>query len=197
MRLLAFSDLHGAHRRAAELVVAAKDADLVIGAGDFCNMRRGLDDALGLLAGIKAPLITVPGNAESAAELEAAKLPNMMVLHGQDTKVQGLHIVGIGGGIPVTPFGDWSFDVTEAAAETLLAPFETADILISHSPPKSVADITSAGASVGSVTVRDWVEKVQPRWVFCGHIHDSWGQSGHIGATQVYNLGPGPNWFEV
>ena len=42
MKILAFSDLHGAPSRAAELVEAAQEADLVLGAGDFCNHRNGL-----------------------------------------------------------------------------------------------------------------------------------------------------------
>ena len=72
MRVLAFSDLHHARARAMAIVEASSEADLVIGAGDFCNMRQDLDGALDLLAGIPAPLVMVPGNAESHAELAAA-----------------------------------------------------------------------------------------------------------------------------
>ncbi len=39
-RILAFSDMHMSRRCAAEIVTASADADLVVGAGDFCNMRR-------------------------------------------------------------------------------------------------------------------------------------------------------------
>ena len=71
------------------------------------------------------------------------------------------------------------------------------DILISHSPPKGVADRGSLGASLGSSAVRAAVERVQPNLCLCGHVHDSWGKSGFIGATAVHNLGPRANWFEV
>ena len=43
MKILAFSDLHMARTRAADLVAASAEADLVIGAGDFCNHREGLE----------------------------------------------------------------------------------------------------------------------------------------------------------
>ena len=197
MKILAFSDLHHATSRAKTLVEAAPDADLVIGAGDFCNARRGLPAALALLDGIPPPIIMVPGNAESAAELKAAARPGIYVLHGDGLEINGLRLFGLGYGVPRTPFGAWSCDLTEAQAETLLNTCKAADILITHSPPKGVADVTSQGISVGSTAIRDAIETLQPQLALCGHIHDSWGQSGQIGETRVVNLGPTPNWFEI
>ena len=197
MRVLAFSDLHLARSRAADLVAASAGADLVIGAGDFCNMRQGLAEAMALLDGLLAPLVAVPGNAESADELRAAAGEGVTVLHGDGYEIGGLRLFGLGYGVPPTPFGDWSCDLTEAFAAQMLAGCEAADILITHSPPNGVADRTSAGQSVGSSAIRAAIERIQPRLALCGHIHDSWGQEGQIGATRVVNLGPRANWFEV
>jgi len=197
MKVLAFSDLHLARSRAADLVAASAQADLVIGAGDFCNMRRGLDDAMAMLADLAAPMVMVPGNNESTSELRAAAPANADVLHGETLEIGGVTIFGIGGGIPVTPFGAWSFDLTETEAEALLAGADGADVLVTHSPPKGIADRTSTGLSVGSTAVRAAIERVQPRLTLCGHIHDCWGQEGRIGASRVRNLGPTVNWFEI
>jgi uncharacterized protein len=197
MKILAFSDLHGSAKHAAALVAASAEADLVIGAGDFCNMRQGLDDALALLSGISAPLVIVPGNAESIAELRAAAPSHVDVLHGTATTIEGLTLFGLGYGVPPTPFGEWSCDLTEDQAAAALAQCQSADILILHSPPKGVADLTSAGQSVGSPAIHTAIERVQPKLAFCGHIHDSWGETGEIGTTRVHNLGPFVNWFEV
>ena len=197
MRILAFSDLHLARARAADLVAASSDADLVIGAGDFCNMRQGLSEAMALLSGITAPFVVVPGNAESVEELQAVANPGMRVLHGTGVDVNRLRVFGLGYGVPVTPFGSWSCDLSEEDAGQMLAKCEAADILVLHSPPKGVADVTSGGQSVGSTAIHDAIERIQPRLAFCGHIHDSWGQTGKIGATQVVNLGPRPNWFDL
>ena len=194
-RILAFSDLHLARARARAIVEAAKDADLVIGAGDFCNTRNGLDEAMDLLWTIADKAVYVPGNAESADELRAAT--EATVLHGEGVEVRGLSLFGIGYAIPVTPFGDWSCDLTEEHAGALLDRMQTADILISHSPPKGVADVSSSGQSLGSTAVRAAIERVQPRLCVCGHIHDSWGRTGKIGETHVHNLGPTPNWFDL
>lgn len=197
MRILAFSDLHLACARAHDIVAASQDADLVIGAGDFCNARQGLDLAMDLLSDVGTPFVAVPGNAESAEELSAAVLPGMTVLHGSGIEVDGLRLFGLGYGIPVTPFGAWSCDLSEAQAAEMLASCNEADILVLHSPPKGVVDLTSAGQSVGSTAIRAAIERIQPRLAVCGHIHDSWGKRGGIGETEVVNLGPRPTWFDL
>ncbi len=194
-RVLAFSDMHLSRRCADAICAASADADLIIGAGDFCNARGGLGDAMDMLRAIEDKAIYVPGNAESAEELRAAT--GAEVLHGGATERNGLTIFGLGYAVPVTPFGSWSCDLTEEAAHSLLTAMQDADVLISHSPPKGVADRNSHGLSLGSVSVRAAIERDQPRLCLCGHIHDSRGQSGSIGATSVHNLGPTVNWFEL
>ena len=197
MKIMAFSDLHGDAARAATLVSASGAADLVIGAGDFCNMRRGLDDAMALLSGIAAPMVLVPGNAESADELRAAAPGNATALHGSGTRVDGLRLFGLGYGVPTTPFGAWSCDLSEEQAARMLDGCDMADILVLHSPPRGVADVTSRGQSVGSTAILAAIERLQPRLALCGHVHDSWGREGHVGPTRVVNLGPAPTWFEL
>ncbi|MFC4667819.1 metallophosphoesterase family protein [Seohaeicola nanhaiensis] len=197
MKILAFSDLHLARARARDIVAASAEADLVIGAGDFCTMRKGLAEAMEMLEGIDKPLVLVPGNAESLAELTEAAPDHATVLHGSGAEVSGLRLFGLGYGVPTTPFGPQSCDLTEAEAEDLLAPCAVADILILHSPPKGLADENSAGLSLGSTAIREAIVRIQPKLALCGHIHDSWGKRGTIGRTEVVNLGPTVTWFEV
>ena len=89
MKIMAFSDLHLSASRAAALVEDSREADLVIGAGDFCTMRKGLPEAMALLDGIRAPFVVVPGNAESADELRAAAPKDVTMLHGAGAVVGG------------------------------------------------------------------------------------------------------------
>jgi predicted phosphodiesterase len=44
--MLLFSDLHSDFRTAARLVELSNDVDVVVGAGDFCNVRRGLEEII-------------------------------------------------------------------------------------------------------------------------------------------------------
>src|SRR5262245_13604334 len=118
MKILLFSDLHRDRSAAAKLVDLSRDADLVIGAGDFATARRGIDDTISVLRAIEKPAVLVPGNSESFEELQAACAgwPSAIVLHGSGTQISGIPIWGLGGAVPVTPFGDWSYDFTEAEA---------------------------------------------------------------------------------
>lgn len=197
MKILAFSDLHLSRPAAAGIVAASAEADLVIGAGDFCNRREGLDAAMEMLAGIGAARIFVPGNCESIEELRDAAPDGVHVLHGTGCMIGGLRVFGLGYGVPVTPFGAWSCDLTEDQAEAMLADCAGADVMVFHSPPKGIADVTSTGHSVGSTAIRAAIARVQPQLAVCGHIHDGWGQEGRIGDTRVVNLGPTVNWFEI
>ncbi|ASM73277.1 MULTISPECIES: metallophosphoesterase family protein [Roseobacteraceae] len=196
MKILAFSDLHHARARAADLVTASADADLVVGAGDYCNMRQDIEGAMALLDGITAPLVLVPGNAESVDELRAAA-PRATVLHGEGLTIGGLRLFGLGCGVPPTPFGEWSCDLDEDTAAAMLQGCDGTDLLICHAPPKGMVDVTSGGISVGSTAIRAAVERAQPKLMMCGHIHDCWGQEGQIGDTRVVNLGPTVNWFTL
>jgi Icc-related predicted phosphoesterase len=197
MKILAFSDLHLARARAADLVAASAEADLVVGAGDFCNARQGLPEAMEMLSGISAPMVMVAGNAESADELRAVAPDNAYVLHGDGATIDGVTFWGLGGGVPETPFGTWSWDLSEAAAEALLAPCAQADVLVTHSPPKGLGDLTSTGLSVGSTAIRAAIERLQPQLALFGHVHEAWGARGQIGRTACANLGPTANFFEI
>jgi Icc-related predicted phosphoesterase len=90
----------------------------------------------------------------------------------------------------VTPFGSWSYDFTEDQAASLLARCPVGAVLVSHSPPQGVVDVSSRGQSLGSAAVRDAILSKKPRLVVCGHIHESGGQIAWLGKTPVVNAGP-------
>ena len=192
MRLLLFSDLHCDADAAASIVQRARSFDVIIGAGDFATARRGLQPVIDILATIKTPAVLVPGNSESFEELRDAcrDWPAAHVLHGTAATVGNEKFFGMGGGVPVTPFGSWSYDFSEAQAEQLLAACPGACVLVSHSPPNGCLDLASNGASVGSTATRAAIERLRPRLVVCGHIHASAGRTEEIGTSVVVNAGP-------
>jgi len=89
MRLLLFSDLHRDTDAASLLVQRAREADLIIGAGDFGNGRRGVADCIPILQQIPLPAILVPGNNESYEELANAcqGWEHATVLHGTGIEI--------------------------------------------------------------------------------------------------------------
>lgn len=192
MKLLVFSDLHSDYHTASKLIEASDTVDVVVGAGDFCIARRGLNEIIAALSVIKKPVVLVPGNSESMEELLEACRPwtNARVLHGSQTTIDGIIFFGIGGGIPITPFGDWSYDFSENEAFDLLRDCPIGSVLVSHSPPRGVLDVSSGGKNLGSQAVRETVNVKKPQLVICGHIHGSAGQIDRIGDTTVINAGP-------
>lgn len=199
MKLLLFSDLHCNADAARRLVDRSRDVDVVVGAGDFAVMREGIEKTIEVLRAIERPAVLVPGNGESRSELAAAcrGWASAHVLHGSGVRIGGVDFWGLGGGVPVTPFGSWSYDFTEEEAAEMLAGCPEGGVLVTHSPPKGAVDASSRGESLGSVAVRRTVEAKRPAVVVCGHIHDSWEQTAKIGATTVINAGPaGTVWDE-
>src|SRR5262249_39950127 len=104
--------------------------------------------------------------------------------------IAGVEFFGIGGGIPVTPFGAWSYDFSEEQAAILLRDCPHGCVLISHSPPKGAVDRDSGGPRPGRVPGPDPVRRAPPPLVVCGHIHGCAGQQERIGSSTVVNAGP-------
>lgn len=192
MKLLCFSDLHRDAEAAARLVDAAAEVDCLIGAGDFATCRQGIEDVIEVLEQVTKPTVLVPGNGESYEELVAAThgWEAAHVLHGSGCQIAGVEFWGVGGGIPVTPFGAWSYDFDEQQAAELLADCPDQGVLVVHSPPLRTVDIDTGGEPRGSQAIRQAVEQKRPRLVVCGHIHHAWGKEVRLGESRILNAGP-------
>lgn len=193
MKLLLFSDLHADVDAACRLLRLAASADVLVGAGDFGNVHADVGLCLDVLRESGKPTVLVPGNNETFEELVAAcrGWSQARVLHGTAVVVGGVTFFGLGGGVPVTPFGSWSYDFTEEQAEELLASCPSGCVLVTHSPPKGAADRNGRGASLGSEAVRACAEAKRLALVVCGHIHASGSTVAAIDAVPVVNAGPG------
>ncbi len=192
MKLLLFSDLHCDEAAATRLVALSREADVLVGAGDFATCRRDIHKVIDILQAVAKPTVLVPGNAESIEELQAAcgDWKSAYALHGTGVEIDGVTFFGLGGAVPETPFGSWSYDFSEDAAAALLADSPSGGVLISHSPPKGFCDADSHGRSIGSESVLAAIDEKKPRLVVCGHVHASWGCEETHGDATVINAGP-------
>ena len=188
MRLLAFSDVHRDLRQAARLAERARDVDVVLAAGDFASVHRGLDELIDVLVVIETPTVLVPGNNETEDALReaCAGWRAAHVLHGEGAELDGVAFFGLGGGVPTTPW-PWSFDLTEEEAAEKLAACPAGGVLVVHSPPKGYVD---GKRHLGSEAILRTIEEKQPRLVVCGHIHEAAGEEARVGASRVLNVGP-------
>ncbi len=192
MRLLLFSDLHCNEKAAAAIASQSAEVDVVVGAGDFATMRRGIEQTIDRLREIRRPTVLVPGNSESVDELESAcqGWDQVHVLHGSAVDLLGVSFFGLGAAVPETPFGSWSYDLSEDDARAHLSACPVGAVLVSHSPPKGAVDVSSSGESLGSVAVSQAIQEKRPRLVVCGHIHESAGKTAELHGTPVVNAGP-------
>jgi len=191
VKLLAFSDLHRDLDAARSLVERSGDADVVLAAGDFAVVHRGVDEVIDVLREITQPTILVPGNNETLDALNdaCAGWSAATVLHGSDTELEGVSFFGLGAGVPTTPW-DWSFDLSEEDAAQMLSECPEDAVLVSHSPPRGHVDSSSDGTHLGSEALLEAIKAKHPRAVVCGHIHESWGEESSEGETKILNLGP-------
>ncbi|MCW5981599.1 MAG: metallophosphoesterase [Bryobacteraceae bacterium] len=189
MRLLVFSDIHG--DLAALERALAQEADYYIAAGDLVSWSRGLD-RVGEMLRRRSPRVWVlPGNHESdQAIAEMCARHGLNAFHRQSFEAAGYHIAGLGYSNP-TPFGTPG-EYSEREIEKRLAAFAPLKplILVCHCPPKDTPlDQASDGVHLGSSAVRAFIDRSQPAYFFCGHIHEAHGATATIGQTRAWNVG--------
>jgi len=189
MRLLVFSDIHGSKPALQHLIDI--EADYYFAAGDLANWGRGLDALAPIMQKRAERMYVLPGNHESEADIarmcEECGFHNF---HGQTIQIGSYTVAGLGYSNP-TPFntpGEYS----EEELARRLAKFAGIDplILICHAPPKDTKlDRAGEGRHFGSTAVREFIDRYQPAYFYCGHIHEAEGQHEVIGRTEGWNVG--------
>ncbi len=63
-------------------------------------------------------------------------------------------------------------------------------IAVCHAPPfGTVLDRITNLRHAGSKAIREFLKREQPRYFFCGHIHEAAGKSEKLGETSAMNVG--------
>jgi Icc-related predicted phosphoesterase len=188
-RALIFSDLHNDAKSLEKLMDI--DADYYFAAGDLVNWARGLDKMGEVMQRRASKMYVLPGNHESARDIEGlCERYGFTNFHQQTLQIGAMHVAGLGYSSP-TPFstpGEYSEE--EIAAR--LAKFAGLKplTLICHCPPLNTAlDRIKEGLHAGSRSVREFIEKEQPEYFFCGHIHEAEGVVIQMGSTRAQNVG--------
>ena len=197
MKLLVFSDIHG--DTAALQKLMDTEADYYFAAGDLVNWRRGLEKVGPILQRRADRMYVLPGNHESASDVARfCERYGLHDFHGGKIEVDGYTIAGLGYSTP-TPF-DTPGEYTEAEMSERLAPFAELKplVMICHCPPLGTRlDRAEEGKHFGSKSIRDFIERAQPEYFFCGHIHEAAGVVEQMGRTRAMNVGKKGYWFEL
>ena len=189
MKLLIFSDIH-TDKAALERLMQI-EADYYFAAGDLANFGRGLDQLGPVLAKRAERMYVLPGNHESEDDIARfCERFGFHNFHSQKMVIDGYSVAGLGYSNP-TPFntpGEYS----EAELAARLSKFQGLDplVLICHCPPKGTRlDRAREGQNFGSTSVREFIERNQPVYFYCGHIHEAAGAEDMIGKTRGWNVG--------
>ena len=189
MKLLVFSDIHSDARALDRLM--AIEADYYFCAGDLVNFSRGLDAMGEILKKRGDRVYVIPGNHESAQQVtDLCTRFGLNDFHGGRVEIDGFHVVGLGYSNP-TPF-DTPGEYSEEELEQRLHEFDGLKpmIAVCHVPPLgTMLDRITNLRHAGSRSMRAFLQREQPRYFFCGHIHEAAGGQEKLGETSAMNVG--------
>lgn len=188
-RLLIFSDIHNDWKALERLM--AMDADYYIAAGDQLTWSKGMERCGEILRKRGEKVYVLPGNHESAGQVSSmcARF-GLHDLHERHIEIGTWRVAGLGYSNP-TPF-DTPGEYSEPQLAERLQRFAELDplVLICHAPPYGTAlDQIRPSLHAGSHAVREFIERHQPVYFFCGHIHEAEGVEVRIGRTWAKNVG--------
>lgn len=187
--MIIISDTHGKHRD-----LNLGPADILIHAGDLTgdgslDDLKDFNDWLGTLDILTK--IIVAGNHDwcfyHRKEESIRILTNAIYLEDSGVMVDGIKFWGS----PWQPeFHNWAFNLRrgpDLKKHWDLIPNDT-DILITHSPPYKVGDMTSIGLHEGCKDLMNAVRRIQPSLHVFGHIHEAYGIYNNFINASVLNL---------
>jgi uncharacterized protein len=193
VKILLFSDIHGDVRALKRIV--AQPADLYIAAGDLATFGKGLDRCGETLEPLGQRLWVLPGNHETHDAARAfCQRFGFVDFHRQVRPLESAKGVTQWAGLGysnITPFntpGEYS----EEEIGKALAAFDGIRplYLVVHFPPfDTKLDEFAPGKHAGSPTLREWVLRERPVYLFCGHIHETAGLTDRLGSTECVNVG--------
>lgn len=182
------SDTHLRHRE-----LQLPEGDILIHCGDMFSLAARdpahVDDIDEWFGRQKFDqILCVGGNHDFA--LEAAltdyqqPFRNACFLHDDAFQFAGLHIYG-SSWVPNLPNHAFSGDAAKLRSAWSAIPDQT-DILITHTPPLGILDMSSRGKSCGCPMLLEELARIAPKVHCFGHIHASAGAE-QKGDTHFFN----------
>jgi Icc-related predicted phosphoesterase len=191
---IVFGDMHGQTGNVAR-IPGIREAEGIIISGDLTN-HGGPAEVMAVVEAVRkvnSRVLAQIGNMDKPAA-DKALFDAGLNLHRAGLELApGLGVMGVGYSTP-TPFNTPSEAKEDVIAEWLRETHKLINdcerlVLVSHTPPHGTAtDVIGTGAHVGSTSVRQFIERVQPELCITGHIHESRAEDV-IGRTRILNPG--------
>ena len=189
MKFLAFLDLHEDKKALKQLLEcsARPEVEFIICAGDLTQFSRNIRFILWKFNELGKKIYLIPGNHESDKVFSEVlpDYPNFMNINNKAVEVDGYVLLGYGGG----GFSSEDSDFRKIAREWYGKYKDKKTILVIHGPPFGTKTDLIENQYVGNKDYRAFIERIKPKLVICGHIHETAGMIDKIGETMVINPG--------
>jgi Icc-related predicted phosphoesterase len=136
------------------------------------------------------PTYLILGNVDNPTIAHELLPPHIHMVDGKVITLDGQRIGFVGGGLP-TPLRIQG-EISEEEYNAKLEGLGVVDILCSHVPPdipELTFDVIARRHERGSAGLIRYIEDVQPKQVFFGHIHQPLISSMHLGRSHLLNVG--------
>ena len=190
MKILAFVDLHNSHKGMRRIKRLSRKADIILCAGDLTIFENDFDKLLLKLSKLKKPVLIIPGNHESDADLRmlCKRFDNVTDIH-EKSRIIGDHLfLGYGGGGFSTV--DKHFTKVGKKFEKKMKKHDGKMVLMTHAPPYRTKIDKIMDEHCGNKSIRNFIVKAKLDIVISGHLHENTGKEDKIGKTRLYNPGP-------
>jgi Icc-related predicted phosphoesterase len=195
VRIAFLVDVHGRFEAVADAMRSIGETDLLVIGGDITTAGTAADarQAIDSWRPLAPRIVALAGNMDSP-EIDSALGDLGVGLDGRGLAFGEVGLFGVSAA-PKSPLHT-PYELTEEElAGRIAAGFEAVrdcrvKIFCPHAPPRGTAcDRLRTGEHVGSVAVREFVDREHPDVVLCGHIHEA-RAIDEVGRSQVVNPGP-------
>lgn len=183
MKILAFTDPHFEDKVDQKLIDKAKEADVVVCAGDFTWFGRNIDKIMKDFVKFDKPFIFVHGNHEEGEDFKKfSKYKNLKFIHKKGLVMGDYLFVGYGGG----GFSQRYADLEKMIPKIKAKKGNKKVIFVTHAPVYGTStDYLEWAGHTGSKSAVEFIKEIKPMLVICGHIEENFGQIDNIGKTVI------------
>ena len=189
MKFLTFVDLHEDKKALKSLIKRAskEDIDFLVCAGDISVFGRNLRYLLKQLNKLSKKVYLIPGNHESDNMFKEVlkDYKNCINFNRRVFRINDYIFLGYGGG---------GFDVEDPnfrkIARHWYGKYKGKKlVLVTHGPPANIKIDKLGNRHVGNIDYRKFIERIKPKLVICGHLHETAGTKDKIDKTQIIHPG--------
>lgn len=186
MKILAFSDIHGNINFLNKIYKKSEkeNPDIIICAGDILNFWKYSNEIKQLIHKLNKLTLLIHGNHEDQRLIEKFSSNRILNIHKKVINFKNFNFIGYGGG---------GFEQENKKLEVYFNKIKNKLdnwVFVTHAPPFNTELDLIYDYHVGSKSIREIIERFNPRLNICGHLHENFYIDDRIKKTIIINPGP-------